>query len=54
MIGKEDNRLPARRNLDRATNHALAGQLLPLLRGVVFERLTLGERENLGPLLAQW
>src|SRR5688500_16833613 len=41
MIGKKDHRLAARRNLDRAANHALAGQLLPLLRDVVLQRLTL-------------
>ena len=41
MIGKKDHRLAARRNLDRAANDALAGQLLPLLRDVVLQRLTL-------------
>jgi hypothetical protein len=34
MIGEEDDRLPARRNLDGAANHALTGQLLAHSRGV--------------------
>ena len=38
MIGEEDDRLPARRNLNRAGNHALAGQLPLQPRGLTLQR----------------
>ena len=38
MIGEEYNWLPARRNLNRAGNHALAGQLPRQPRGLTLQR----------------
>jgi hypothetical protein len=37
MICQKDDRLPARRNLDRAGNDTLTGQLLPASRAIAFQ-----------------